>query len=70
MYGWVPEFTEMFLLNVTIGGEDGTPSCAKPDNGTIRCLYSPNNVRVINSTLELTVPGPTPKNATIGSAQY
>lgn len=29
----------MFLLNATIGGEDGTASCAKPDNDTTRYLF-------------------------------
>jgi len=59
----------MFLLNVTVGGEDGTYSCAKPDEGTTRCLYSPYNVRIVNSALELIVPGPTKPNVTIGAAQ-
>jgi len=68
-FGWEPDFTKKFLLNVTVGGEDGTDSCAKPDPGTRRCLYSPSNVRVINGTLELMVPGPTGSNATIGAAQ-
>eukprot|EP00026_Physarum_polycephalum_P010365 Phypoly_transcript_10527.p1 GENE.Phypoly_transcript_10527~~Phypoly_transcript_10527.p1 ORF type:complete len:232 (+),score=33.50 Phypoly_transcript_10527:552-1247(+) len=59
----------MFLLNVTLGGEDGSDSCAKPDVGTTRCWYSPENVYVSNSTLHLVVPGPTKPNATIGAAQ-
>jgi len=69
IYGWAPGFTDMFLLNVTVGGEDGTYSCAKPDEGTTRCLYSPYNVRIVNSALELIVPGPTKPNVTIGAAQ-
>jgi len=51
------DFIEKFLLEPTNGGEDGTDSCAKPDPGTTRCLFSPENVNIINGTLELLVPG-------------
>jgi len=50
-------FSERFFIEATNGGEDGTDSCAKPDAGTTRCLFDPRNVNIINSTLQLLVPG-------------
>jgi len=68
IYGSSVDFNKKFLLQAVDGGEDGTDSCAKPDPGTTRCLYSSKNVRIANGILELLVPGGIKPGVTIPTA--
>lgn len=62
-------FLDNFLLNVSVGGENGLSSCVPPEKDDQTCLFDPKYVRVNNGVLQLWVPGGVKPNDTIPSAQ-
>jgi len=67
--GSSPDFPKLFLLQPSEGPQPGTdpPNCV-PETPVVQCLFSESNVRVYQSQLELTVPGPTPPNGIVSVA--
>ena len=63
------DFSEKFLLEAQEGPEEGSDSCTKFDPLATKCLFSKNNVRVKNGTLQLLVPGHFKPKETITVAQ-
>jgi hypothetical protein len=63
------DFSEKFLLEAQEGPEEGSDTCTKFDPLATKCLFSKENVRVKDGTLQLLVPGGFKPNETITVAQ-